>query len=99
MEQNRSDLLKESRFLNIVIPSTSYIVVENSAQWRILERKEAQSLNAESTLDFDEKQTPEPGIILLILLIIYIIIFNKRAGMFCKSADGHQSIPAPANME
>ncbi|MBF0103626.1 MAG: MSEP-CTERM sorting domain-containing protein, partial [Desulfobacterales bacterium] len=79
MEQRRSDLLEQSRSSSMMIPTTSFIVVENSAQWRILERKEEQSLNAKSTFEFEETKTSEPPeIILLGLLVLFILMFHKK---------------------
>ena len=54
----RAELLAISRESGILLPSTAYIVVENSAQWRFLELKEKQSMTSKSALEFDEFKEP-----------------------------------------
>jgi hypothetical protein len=56
----RGGLLALSRSAGILLPSTAYIVVENSAQWRFLELKEKQSLGSKAALEFDEFKEPHP---------------------------------------
>jgi hypothetical protein len=51
-------LVAASRASGILIPATSYIVVENSAQWKALEAGEKQKLGQNASLDFVE--TPAP---------------------------------------
>jgi hypothetical protein len=54
----RKALVQASRDTGILLPSTSYIVVENSAQWRMLELSERQKLDQNAALDF--RETPAP---------------------------------------
>ncbi|HEV7406471.1 MAG TPA: PEP-CTERM sorting domain-containing protein, partial [Chthoniobacteraceae bacterium] len=54
-----------SRETGILLGATSYIVVENSAQWEMLRRKEKQKLGNQNALEFEE--TPEPAAALLLL--------------------------------
>ena len=54
-----------SRESGVMLASTSYIVVENSAQWRILEVSERKKLDQNSALDF--KEAPAPSAAWLIL--------------------------------
>ena len=49
----------------MIVPATSYIVVENSAQWKLLALKESQKLGGSNALEFEE--TPEPATALLLL--------------------------------
>lgn len=55
---DRKTLVKASRESGILLPVTSYIVVENSAQWRMLELSERQKLEQNAALDF--RETPAP---------------------------------------
>jgi hypothetical protein len=54
-------VVRASRDTGVLTPSTSYIVVENTAQWKMLERKERQKLGGPNALEFEEVQVPEPG--------------------------------------
>jgi Vault protein inter-alpha-trypsin domain len=58
------DLVKLSRETGILLPSTSYIVVENAAQWQMLEASERQKLGQNSELAF--RETPSPSLVALI---------------------------------
>jgi len=56
-------LIKASRTQGVLIRSASYIVVENSAQWKQLELSEASKLNQNAALEF--RETPAPSFIWL----------------------------------
>jgi hypothetical protein len=56
----RAGLMAISRDTGILLPSTAYVVVENSAQWRFLEQKEKQSLASKGALEFDEFKESRP---------------------------------------
>ena len=53
------DLVEASRSAGVLIPATSYIVVENSAQWRFLEQSEKTKLQQNTALAF--RDAPEPA--------------------------------------
>lgn len=77
------DLVADSRRTGILIPLTSYMVVETSAQEKILTQKEKQALGAHHALEFDETQnSPEPSILWLtpiaLLLLIRRSVRTKR---------------------
>lgn len=73
------DLIAQSRRTGILIPATSYMVVENSAQWIMLERSEEKSLKADKALAFDEfVETPAPPMWLL-LPLVFLLPFLRRA--------------------
>ncbi|MBL9207566.1 MAG: MSEP-CTERM sorting domain-containing protein, partial [Opitutaceae bacterium] len=57
------ELVSRSREQGVLLPSTSYIVVENEAQWRIMERTEARKLGQNEALDVLE--TPAPSVWIL----------------------------------
>jgi hypothetical protein len=58
-------LVAASRESGVMLASTSYIVVENSAQWRMLEVSERKKLDQNSALNF--KEAPAPSATWLIL--------------------------------
>jgi hypothetical protein len=60
---DRKALVHASRESGILLPVTSYIVVENSAQWKMLELSERQKLDQNDALDF--RETPAPPAIFL----------------------------------
>jgi len=59
------ELVAASRESGVMLASTSYIVVENTAQWRMLEVSERKKLDQNSALDF--KEAPAPSAAWLIL--------------------------------
>lgn len=65
-----------SRETGILLGATSYIVVENSAQWEMLRRKEKQKLNNQNALEFEE--TPEPAAALLLLAGGTLLLARRR---------------------
>jgi MYXO-CTERM domain-containing protein len=70
------EIVRASRDSGVLVPSTSYIVVENSAQWRALERKETQRLNGRQNLDLME--SPEPSTALVGLLAAAFLLRRRR---------------------
>lgn len=58
-------LVAASRESGVMLPSTSYIVVENSAQWRMIDVSERQKLDQNAALAF--KEAPAPSAVWLIL--------------------------------
>lgn len=58
------DVVQASRDAAVLTPSTSYIVVENSAQWEALRRAESRLLKSGEALDFME--SPEPSTALVV---------------------------------
>jgi hypothetical protein len=55
---SRRGLVEEARKSGVLLSSASYIVVENQAQWRMLETGERQKLGQNQALEFVE--TPAP---------------------------------------
>ena len=70
-------VVRRSRETGVLSPSTAYIVVENSAQWKMLKLKEAQKLRGNKALDFME--TPEPSVWLIGALVL-VFPAVKRLG-------------------
>ena len=61
---NLKTLVKESRESGVMLASTSYIVVENAAQWRMLDVSERKKLDQNTALNF--KEAPAPSAVWLI---------------------------------
>jgi hypothetical protein len=74
-DQGLKDLVKMSRETGILIPSTSYIVVENAAQWQMLEASERQKLGQNSALTF--RETPSPSVLALIMGFLGYIALRR----------------------
>ena len=77
-EALRKELLEAAREINILVPSTAFLVVESTAQQKALEKAENQSLKSHTSLAFDEFQekgmtSPEPGLLLLLLCAVPIL--------------------------
>ncbi|MEO6006033.1 MAG: MSEP-CTERM sorting domain-containing protein [Opitutus sp.] len=70
-------LVKASRDSGILLPATSYIVVENAAQWRVLENSEQQKLGENAALEFKEAPAPS-GAIVAGLFIVYLCVRHRR---------------------
>jgi hypothetical protein len=62
-EEERARIVEASRAANVLTPLSSFIVVENSAQWRLLEDKEKQKLANQDALEI--QKAPEPATWLL----------------------------------
>ena len=54
-------IVSRSRATGVLTFSTSYMVVEADAQWKIVERKENQKLQNSAALELDPQAIPEPG--------------------------------------
>ncbi len=75
----RPELLARSRASGILLPTTAYIVVENQAQWDMLQRAEAKSLKADSKLEFDEFiESPAPPLWLLAPIVLWLTARTRR---------------------
>ncbi len=76
LDARYAQLVAGSRAAGIMLPVTSFMVVENTAQEEMLERKHREATDAKSALDFDEHQeSPEPG---FWLLLIPALLLAKR---------------------
>lgn len=62
-----SGLVAESRRLGVLTPATSFIVVENAAQWRAMDQAERKKLGQHQALDHLE--TPAPSAVVLLLAL------------------------------
>lgn len=73
-------LVQASRDSGIMIPSTSYIIVERSSQWKTLRLKEKQRLGISQGLEFEEDfNTPSPPLwLMLFLLFIFYWVKNRK---------------------
>ena len=78
-DENLKTLVEASRELELMVPATSFIVVERSSQWKTLELKEKQRLNASAGLEFeDDFNTPAPSFWLMsAILFLWFFMKNK----------------------
>lgn len=75
LDDLRRDILKQSWFCGVMTDVGSYIVVENSAQWKMLELKQRQTLAANSALDTVEGPAPS---LLWLLLGVALFMAGRR---------------------
>lgn len=74
-------LIKYSFLSKIMMPVTSYIVVENEAQKAMLAKKQKQALSSGKPLDLDEEtqRMSEPGLLIsTLLLAIFLRIVHRK---------------------
>lgn len=76
----RRDILRASRASGVLTPAGSYIVVENSMQWKMLELKQRQTLAGAAALDLVE--SPAPRGWLLAALFVLVAWAAKRLMVF-----------------
>jgi hypothetical protein len=72
------ELLQRSKDLSLMIPTTSFIVVESSVQWKMLTLKEKQKMNAHEALEFEQELESSEPFLLLILIIFFYIVYKKK---------------------
>lgn len=85
-------IVDASRDIELLVPDTSFIVVERSSQWKTLELKEQQRLRASAGLEFEDDfefeedfNTPEPAFWLIAaILILWVAIKNKIKLIFTR---------------
>ncbi|MEN6386918.1 MAG: MSEP-CTERM sorting domain-containing protein, partial [Phycisphaerales bacterium] len=78
-ETQLPEIVKMSKESGIMVPATSYMVVENSSQQEILKRKEKQSLNANQAYEFDEyMESPAPSILFIAPIALFLLHKIKR---------------------
>lgn len=71
--------VKESRRLSLLIPSTSFIVVERSVQWKALKITEKKRLSTANAFEFEEEfKTPAPSFWLLLIVLALLLILKQR---------------------
>ncbi len=69
-----------SKSIGLLSPSLSFIVVENSMQWKTLEEAEKKKLKGHQSLEFNEpnsSSTPEPSTYVLMILAGLIFYWKK----------------------
>lgn len=81
--QNRKDsllaLLDASRQTGTLVPAMAYMVVENNAQWEILERTQKKTTKGHEAMELTETPAavPEPGTMTLLALGIIALVATK----------------------
>lgn len=78
--QSQLKLIKQSMRTGILSRSTSYLVVENKAQKRMLKKKQDQILSGNKNLDPDEdtQRMDEPNLYILITLLMTLLLYRTR---------------------
>lgn len=71
------ELVAESRASGQLLPETSYIAVENSAQWRTLESAEKTKLGKNAALEFVETPAP-PAVYVALSFMLWLIVRHWR---------------------
>ncbi|MEI8011544.1 MAG: MSEP-CTERM sorting domain-containing protein [Candidatus Omnitrophota bacterium] len=78
LEASLADAVRESRQLSVLIPSTSFIVVEQSVQWKVLQMNENKRLKTSSALEFEEDfKTPAPSFWLLAVILTGLFLIKQ----------------------
>lgn len=79
-EKGWVDLVRNSFTAKIMMPPTSYLVVENEAQKAMLARKQRQVLAGNKSLDLgeDEERMSEPSMIVLALIVAFVLWCLER---------------------
>jgi hypothetical protein len=85
-ESLRPAILKASRESGVLTPSGSYIVVENSMQWKMLEVKQRQTLAGDAALDLVE--SPAPSAWLVLALSLAALTFFRKVRRLLWSGTG-----------
>ena len=80
-------LVKASRESGVLLATTSYIVVENSAQWRMLESSERQKLGQNTALSFRETPAP-PALIVAFGFGLWLALRRRRQKVTAAAAFG-----------
>jgi len=79
-------LVQSSKDTGVLIPSTAYIVVERSSQWKALNQFERKKLKAHQAFDFEETQevdaannmdSPEPAFWILLAFVVFWVGTEK----------------------
>ncbi len=72
IDRQLAQLVADSKSATVLIPSTSFIVLERSSQWKILKEKERQRIKTSAGLEFEEEyNVPEPSFWLLFFMLLY----------------------------
>jgi PEP-CTERM motif len=79
-----AEIVKRSRESGVMVGSTSFIVVENSAQWKMLERKQNQKLRNSVALEIEA--VPEPSTLCLLAFGAGFLLLGLRKARRSKTA-------------
>ncbi len=72
-------LLALCRETGVLVPSAAYMVVEDTAQWKMLERTEKKAMKGHEALALAEPAVPEPGTVLLVVAgVVFLLAFQRR---------------------
>lgn len=76
-------LVSESKKSGVMIPNTSYIILETLAQWEKLKQTENKKLKNNQELEIEEVKSPEPDLKIM-LAVLAAALFMKFIVNFCK---------------
>jgi len=73
------NLVKYSFVSKVMMPATSYLVVENEVQKAILKKKQEQVLSGNKSLDLDEdtQRMSEPSLWILAILLGLVLLYKQ----------------------
>nr|WP_288834896.1 MSEP-CTERM sorting domain-containing protein [uncultured Flavobacterium sp.] len=74
------NLVKYSFISKVMTPMTSYLVVENEAQKKVLKKKQKQVLSSNMLLDIGEEtqRMSEPGLLILTILLGFVFCIKRK---------------------
>ena len=88
IDAKRAEIVRSSRDISVLTPQTAFVLVENTAQEKMLARKERQSLGAHSPLEFEVAvtpastlSTPEPGFFVMLPVVLALLLWHRRRRM------------------
>ncbi len=87
LEDLRRDILKQSWSCGVITDVGSYIAVENSAQWKMLELKQRQTLAANAALD--TVGVPAPS---MVLLLVGLGVFLAGCKLYKRTFSNERSV-------
>ena len=80
LEAGLPALVRDSKALGVMVPSTSSIVVERSSQWKTLSLKERQKISSAQGLEFEDNfDTPAPPVWLVGGFFVLWLQLRKRS--------------------
>ncbi len=80
IEESLAGFVEASRSFSVLIPSTTFIVVERGAQWKALQLSEQQRLSTSGAFEFEEEfKTPAPSLLTLLTLFALCVVLKRRS--------------------
>lgn len=83
-----ADAVRESQQSGVLTPLTAWIVVENSAQWRVMERQQARKLRSAEQLEIRSIPDGSPGLPLIAATFIGLWLARRSLARNARSQKG-----------